>query len=209
MGAFRQDEAVVATQPHQTTLQPGDALLVVDVQRDFLPGGSLGVPAGDAVVPALNRYLALWRDHGLPVFATRDWHPPSHCSFRDEGGPWPPHCVAGTRGAEFGPGLDLPANVVVISKGDAADRDAYSGFQETALHERLRTAGVQRVFVGGLATDYCVFATVRDAAALGYAVRLLTDAVKAMDVHRGDGQRAQDEMVRLGAEPIRYEQLAR
>ncbi|MEW6681321.1 MAG: nicotinamidase [Nitrospirota bacterium] len=199
----------MATQPNQTTLQPGDALLVVDVQRDFLPGGSLAVPAGDAVIPTINRYAALWRDRGLPVFATRDWHPPSHCSFREQGGPWPRHCVAGTPGAEFGPGLDLPANVVVISKGDAADRDAYSGFQETSLHERLRAAGVRRVFVGGLATDYCVLATVRDARSLGYAVRLLTDAIKAVDVHAGDGQRAQEEMIRLGAEPVRWEQLAR
>jgi nicotinamidase/pyrazinamidase len=180
---------------------------VVDVQRDFLPGGSLAVSSGDTVIPALNRYLALWRDRGLPVFATRDWHSRSHCSFREQGGPWPPHCVAGTEGAEFPQGLDFPSNVVVISKGDAADRDAYSGFQATHLHERLREAGVRRVFVGGLATDYCVLATVRDAEALGYAVRLLTDAIKAVDVHPGDGQRAQDEMLSLGAEPIRYEQL--
>jgi nicotinamidase/pyrazinamidase len=199
--------AVVATQPNQTTIQPGDALLVVDVQRDFLPGGSLAVPSGDTVIPALNRYLALWRDRGLPVFATRDWHPRSHCSFREQGGPWPPHCVAGTEGAEFPQGLDFPSNVVVISKGDSADRDAYSGFQATHLYERLREADVRRLFVGGLATDYCVLATVRDAKALGYAVRLLTDAIKAVDVHPGDEQRAQDEMLRLGAEPIRCEQL--
>jgi len=99
--------------------------------------------------------------------------------------------------------------VVVISKGDAADRDAYSGFQETSLHQRLRAAGVKRVFVGGLATDYCVLATVRDARNLGYAVSLLMDAIEAVDVHPGDGQRAQDEMLRLGAEPIRYEQVVR
>jgi nicotinamidase/pyrazinamidase len=117
--------------------------------------------------------------------------------------------VAGTQGAEFAPGLDLPPDAAVISKGDAADRDAYSGFQETSLHDRLRAAGVQRVFVGGLATDYCVLATVRDARKLGYAVMLLTDAIKPVDVHPGDGQRARDEMVRLGAEPIRCEQLAR
>lgn len=208
VGVLRQDGAAVCAQPNPTTLQSGDALLVVDVQRDFLPGGSLAVPSGDAVVPALNRYLAAWRDRGLPVFATRDWHPPSHCSFRAQGGPWPPHCVAGTGGAEFAPSLDLPPHVVVISKGDAVDRDAYSGFQETSLHERLQAAGVKRVFVGGLATDYCVLSTVRDAAALGYAVVLLTDAIKAVDVHPGDGERARDEMIRLGAVPIRHEQLA-
>jgi nicotinamidase/pyrazinamidase len=199
----------VDVQPNRTIVLPGDGLLIVDVQRDFLPGGSLAVPLGDAVIPVLNRYLALWRERGLPVFATRDWHPPAHCSFREQGGPWPPHCVAGSHGAEFPSALDLPPTAVVISKGDAPDRDSYSGFQETALHERLRAAGVRRVFVGGLATDYCVLATVRDAAALGYAVRVLTDAVKAVDVHPGDGQRAQDEMARLGAEWVRYEQLGR
>ena len=198
----------MATHINQMTIQPGDALLVVDVQRDFLPGGSLAVPSGDAVIPALNRYLALWRTRRLPVFATRDWHPAHHASFREQGGPWPPHCVAGTPGAAFDPALDLPPDAVVISKGDAADRDAYSGFQGTTLHERLRAAGVRRVFVGGLATDYCVLATVRDAEALGYGVRLLTDAIKAVDVHPGDGRRAEEEMLRLGAEPVRYERIA-
>ncbi len=198
----------MATKLNPMKLQPGDALLVTDVQRDFLPGGRLAVPSGDAVIPVLNRYLALWRNRGLPVFAVRDWHPPGHCSFQEQGGPWPLHCVAGTPGAEFAPDLDLPPDAPVTSKGSVLDREAYSGFQETSLHERMRSAGVKRVFVGGLATDYCVLATVRDAVALGYAVGVLTDATKAVDVHPGDGQRALDEMVRLGAEPIRYEQLA-
>jgi nicotinamidase/pyrazinamidase len=116
--------------------------------------------------------------------------------------------VAGTRGAEFAPGLALPDDAVVISKGDSRDRDAYSGFDGTDLHERLQRAGVRRVFVGGLATDYCVAATVKDAVTLGYAVYVLADAIQAVDVHPGDGQRAEAEMAKAGAVQIRYEQIA-
>jgi nicotinamidase/pyrazinamidase len=192
----------------EPVVQTGDALVVVDVQNDFLPGGALAVAKGDAVVPALNRYLARWREKGLPVFATRDWHPADHCSFQERGGPWPAHCVAGTRGAEFAPGLVVPIDAVVISKGDARDRDAYSGFEGTDLHERLRRAGVRRVFVGGLATDYCVLATVKDAVRLGYTVFVLVDAIQAVDVHAGDGLRAEAEMAKAGAAPIRYEDIA-
>lgn len=191
----------------KTVIKPGDALVVVDVQNDFLPGGSLAVPQGDAVVPALNRYLAVWRDRGLPVFATRDWHPPDHCSFREQGGPWPPHCVAGTAGAAFAADLELPSDGVLISKGQQPDRDAYSGFEGTDLDAELRRAGVHRLFVGGLATDYCVLSTVRDARKLGYTVFLLTDAIRAVDVRPGDGRRAEAEMIKLGAVPIQYDQL--
>ena len=194
---------------HQRPLQPGDALLVVDVQDDFLPGGALGVPAGDEVVPVLNRYLAEWRARGLPVFATRDWHPPGHCSFRERGGPWPPHCVAETLGARFASALDLPPTTVVISKGTASDQDAYSGFQGTDLDDRLRRAGVRRAFVGGLATDYCVVSTVRDALARGYQTVVLTDAIRAVNVQPDDGRKAEEEMARLGAVLIRGEALAR
>jgi nicotinamidase/pyrazinamidase len=191
-------------------VQTGDALVVVDVQNDFLPGGALAVPQGAAVVPALNRYLAAWRARGLPVFATRDRHPAEHCSFHARGGPWPVHCVAGTPGADFAPGLDLPNDAVVVSKGESRDRDAYSGFDGTDLHERLQRAGIRRLFVGGLATDYCVLATVRDAVRLGYTVRVLADAIEAVDVHPGDGQRAEAEMAGagVGAVPIRYGQIA-
>src|SRR5690606_1829889 len=118
----------------------GDALVVVDVQNDFLPGGSLAVPDGAAVVPVLNAWLERFGALGLPVFATRCWHPPDHCSFRAQGGPWPPHCIAGTRGAEFAPDLALPPDAVVISKATRADRDAYSGFDGTDLGQRLGDA---------------------------------------------------------------------
>lgn len=191
----------------RTTLGSGDALIVVDVQNDFLPGGALGVPGGDQVVPVLNGYIERFRAAGLPVYATRDWHPPEHCSFKDQGGPWPPHCVAGTPGAAFAPGLELPEDAVVISKATEPEREAYSGFQGTDLAARLRAQGVTRVFVGGLATDYCVLNTVRDALAEGFAVWLLQDAVRAVNVHPGDGERALKEMRDRGAQVVRLEDL--
>ena len=188
--------------------QPGDALLVVDVQNDFLPGGSLAVPRGDEVVPVLNRYLQIFTAQNLPVYATRDWHPERHCSFRAQGGTWPPHCVAGTYGAEFAAALQLPPAAVIISKAAAAEQDAYSGFQGTDLDARLHAANIRRMFIGGLATDYCVLNTVRDALRLGYEVLLLADAIRAVDVQPGDGLRAEQEMVSLGAQRISMEGMA-
>ncbi|GIX26938.1 MAG: bifunctional pyrazinamidase/nicotinamidase [Burkholderiales bacterium] len=190
------------------TVSPGDALIVVDVQNDFLPGGALAVPQGDQVIEPLNRAAVLFEAKGLPVFATRDWHPENHCSFKAQGGPWPPHCVAGTRGAEFAPGLRLPASAVVISKATTPERDAYSGFQGTELAELLRRRGVKRVVVGGLATDYCVLNTVKDALTQGFQVLLLTDAIRAVDVKPGDGEAARTEMERAGAVPITVADLA-
>lgn len=190
------------------TVSSGDALIIVDVQNDFLPGGALAVPEGDRVIEPLNRAAALFEAKGLPVFATRDWHPENHCSFKAQGGPWPPHCVAGTRGAEFAPSLRLPASTVVISKATTPERDAYSGFQGTALAEELRRRGVKRVVVGGLATDYCVLNTVKDARAQGFQVLLLTDAIRAVDVKPGDGEVARAEMERGGAVPVTVADLA-
>lgn len=191
---------------HLHHLRRGDALLVVDVQNDFLPGGSLAVPDGDAVVPVLNDYLALFAAHQLPVFASRDWHPPDHCSFTAQGGPWPPHCVAGTPGAGFAPDLHLPATVTVISKAAESGADAYSAFAGTNLDASLRAAGVRRLFVGGLATDYCVLHTVEDALR-DYAVVLLTDAIRAVNMEAGDGERAIADMLRLGAIPASRERI--
>jgi nicotinamidase/pyrazinamidase len=193
-----------------TDLTPGtgDALIVVDVQNDFLPGGSLAVAQGDAVVPPLNRLMAAFDGAGLPVVATRDWHPEDHISFAAQGGPWPVHCVAGGPGAAFGPDLELPPGAVVVSKAERADRDAYSGFEGTGLGERLRGLEVQRVFVGGLATDYCVLNTVLDARRLGFEVVLLTDAVRAVDVAPEDGARAIAQMVEAGARPATSAEVA-
>lgn len=179
------------------------ALLIVDVQNDFLPGGSLAVPDGDEVVPVLNRYIALARARGVPVFASRDWHPGTHCSFHALGGPWPPHCVAGTAGAEFASGLELPQDAVVISKALRTDADAYSAFEGTDLGPRLRELNVKRVLVGGLATDYCVLNTVLDAIKSGFGVLLLKDAIRAVNVKAGDGERAELQMAGAGAIPIR------
>lgn len=178
---------------------PGDALLVVDVQNDFLPGGALGIAGGDRVVAPLNRLLAAWRARGLPVYLTRDWHPAGHCSFAARGGPWPEHCVAGTRGAEFSPQLDRAPGDVVISKATKLDRDAYSALDGTPLATELRRSGVRRIFIGGLATDYCVRATGRDARAAGLDVVVLTDAVCAVDVQPGDGASALAELAASGA----------
>lgn len=182
-----------------TPIRPGDALIVVDVQRDFLPGGALGVPAGDEVVPALNRAIAAFERAGLPVYYSRDWHTPDHCSFKAQGGPWPPHCIAGSEGAAFATALRVPDDAAVISKATTQAQDAYSAFQGTTLAQQLGTAGVRRVFVGGLATDYCVKATVLDARANGFQVELLGDAVRAVEVRPGDGERALQEMLKSGA----------
>lgn len=179
--------------------RPGDALLIVDVQNDFLPGGSLAVPHGDQVIAPLNRYIARYRAAQLPVFASRDWHPPDHCSFHAQGGPWPPHCVAGTEGARFAAVLELPASTQIVSKALRPERDAYSAFEDTDLDARLRQAGVRRLFVGGLATEYCVLNTAKDALRLGYAVTLLLDAIRAIDAKPGDGERAIEELQRRGA----------
>jgi len=176
---------------------PGDALVVVDVQRDFLAGGALPVPGGDAVLTALNRHLERWHAAGLPVFATRDWHPPDHCSFRAHGGRWPAHCIAGTEGAEFPAALHLPPDAIVVSKATRREREALSGFAGTELDAALRRARARRLFVAGLATDVCVLATVRDARAHGWPVVVLRDAVRALD--DAAGRRAEAEMVRLGA----------
>jgi len=188
--------------------KPGDALIVVDLQNDFLPGGSLAVPGGDAVIAPINRYAKLFSGRALPVFATRDWHPPDHCSFKARGGPWPPHCVAGTRGAEFPAALALPETAKVVSKAADRERDAYSGFQDTTLERQLRANGVTRVFVAGLATDYCVLATVKDARARGFEAVVLADAVRAVNVAPGDGERALGEMRALGARTAQMQDLA-
>lgn len=169
-------------------LNETDALLVVDVQRDFLPGGALAVPEGDEVVPVLSACAKEFARRGRPVFASRDWHPADHCSFKDHGGPWPPHCVADTPGAEIDRGLDLPGDATIISKGTTTDKDTYSAFEATDLETQLKELEVERLFVGGLATDYCVLNTALDALKHGFKVVLMTDAVRAID--DADGERA-------------------
>lgn len=174
----------------------GDALLIVDPQVDFCPGGALAVPEGNAIFPALNRASRI-----LPLtVASRDWHPAGHASFQAQGGPWPVHCQAGTPGAEFHPDLDADRIAHVFSKGTDPGQEAYSAFDGTGLAGWLREHGVRRLYVGGLATDYCVRASVLDARREGFDVVVLEDAIGAVDVAPGDGDRALAEMRAAGAE---------
>ena len=162
-----------------------DALLVVDVQHDFLPGGALAVPDGDEVVPVLAACIEAFVRLDRPVFASRDWHPPDHCSFQASGGPWPPHCIAGSPGATIDPALHLPASATIVNKATSADKDAYSAFEGTTLDNQLRDLGTKRVIIGGLATEYCVLSTPLDGLRLGHEVVLLTDAIRAIDQAEG------------------------
>jgi len=189
-------------------LVAGDALIVVDVQNDFLPGGSLAVPCSNKVIPALNRYVARFAKRHLPIYVTRDWHPADHCSFKTEGGQWPVHCVADSQGAQFASELVLPPWTVVISKGIRPDREACSGFEGTDLENRLRGHSIRRLFVAGLASDHCVLNTVQEALARGFSVLLLRDAICAMNVKPADGRNAKTEMVRLGARSIQLKNLS-
>ncbi|MEH6437406.1 isochorismatase family protein [Massilia sp. DD77] len=184
-------------------LGPADALLIVDLQRDFLPGGSLAVPHGDRVIAPINALIDLYRVRRLPVYASRDWHPHDHCSFAAQGGPWPPHCVAGSDGARFSEALRVPEDATVVSKADSADTDAYSAFSGTGLGDALRRRGVSRLAVCGLATDYCVLNTVLDGIEEGFEVLLVPEAISAVDVRAGDGDHAVARMLRRGAVPVR------
>lgn len=189
-------------------LKQGDALLVVDVQNDFLPGGALAVAGGDKIVPIVNSYIERFMRSHLPVFATRDWHPSHHRSFIAQGGPWPVHCVVDSKGAEFAPGLVLPETVPIVSKGDTIEAEGYSAFENPELERRLNKASIQRLFVCGIATDYCVLRTVRDALKLGYRVFLLQDALAAANVHPQDGVEAERMMADEGARLISLGELA-
>ena len=176
------------------------ALIVVDVQADFCPGGALAVRYGDQVVPRLNAIIRLFEGSGLPVFFTRDWHPPDHVSFRSQGGPWPSHCVQGSPGAKFHHGLHVPRGAEVISKGGSPSEEAYSGFQGTDLESKLRKLGADELLIGGLATDYCVKETALDALRAGFRVGVLKDCVRPVDAKPGDGAGALLEMQKAGAE---------
>jgi nicotinamidase/pyrazinamidase len=174
-------------------------LLIVDVQNDFCPGGALAVKNGDKVVPRLNKTIAAFTKASLPIFFTRDWHPPNHISFKEQGGIWPPHCVHGTTGADFHPDLFIPRGATIISKGDKPSKEAYSGFQGTDLDSRLKKAGVGEIFLGGLATDYCVRESCLDAIRAGFAVNVLRNCVKAVNLKPSDGARVLREMREAGA----------
>jgi nicotinamidase-related amidase len=181
-------------------LLPGDALIIVDVQNDFLPGGPVPVRRGDDVIGPLNRYAAEFSRRHLPVFVTRDWHPKDHCSFVGYGGRWPPHCLAGTPGADFVAELRLPHTVETVSKGTYHAEEGISAFDETNLINRLRMNGCRRLFIGGLATDYSVHDTAMDALRAGFDVVILQDAVKPIESRPGDEARALGDIVSLGGQ---------
>jgi len=182
------------------------ALVVVDVQKDFCPGGALAVREGDKVVPVLNKYIEKFRKAGAPIIFTRDWHPSSHSSFRDQGGPWPQHCIRNTQGAKFHPDLAKPRPEEIVSKADKKD-EAYSFFQGTELAGKLRQRGIRRLLVGGLATDYCVKETVLDGLKYGFEVYHLDDASRGVNVKPDDTERALQEMTAKGAKRITLQDL--
>jgi nicotinamidase/pyrazinamidase len=162
------------------------ALVVVDVQQDFCPGGSLAVKHGDEVVPKLNEVIEAFEKANLPIFFTRDWHPPNHCSFKSQGGIWPPHCVMGTTGAEFHHLLKVPPGSTIINKGSDPNHEAYSAFESTDLAEQLKRHHVKEFFIGGLTTDYCVKESSLDAIQYGFTVNVIKDCVKGVNLRRND-----------------------
>jgi len=188
------------------------ALLIVDVQNDFCPSGALAVPDGDRVVEPLGRAARIFADRGLPVLASRDWHPSRTSHFSGFGGIWPPHCIRGSRGAEFHPALSLPAETIVISKGCDPDGDDYSAFDGKSadgrtLQEILANEGIGHLYIGGLASDYCVRASALDALKAGFEVTVLSDAIAGVDVVPGDTEKALEEMERSGVRFCSVEEL--
>ena len=176
------------------------ALVLVDIQNDFCPGGALAVAEGDQIVEVVNRLMRMFP----LVISTQDWHPANHVSFKDQGGPWPPHCVQGTRGAELHPALETERLAHYFRKASSTDKDAYSEFEGVdengrTLDQVLKSKGVKRIYVAGLATDYCVLATVLDGLKNGYEVFAITDAMRAVNVNPDDGRKALEEMARNGA----------
>lgn len=174
-------------------------LLVVDPQLDFMPGGALPVPEGDTIIPVINRLIRLFRKEGSPVYISRDWHPQNHCSFVENGGQWPAHCIRGTRGAEFHPDLLIPERTTIIDKAVRKEPDAYSAFQDTGLSKILRDKGIVHVYTCGLATDVCVKSTVLDGIRAGFKMFFVSDASKAVELEPGDGDTAIQEMKDAGA----------
>ena len=175
------------------------ALVIVDLQIDFCPGGALPVLGGDLIVPVVNQLLGRFSKSDSPIFATRDWHPANHISFVPQGGIWPPHCVQETEGARFHPGLELPASTTIISKASQVDKDAYSGFEGTDLTRQLRELSVENIVICGLATDYCVKATALDGLAAGFAVEVMAAGIRGVEVEAGDSDKAIAEMAEKGA----------
>ncbi len=179
-------------------------LVIIDLQNDFLPGGALAVPNGNKIIPVLNEYISLYKNHHLPIIATRDWHPRITKHFKQYGGLWPPHCIQDTWGAQFHPDLHLPSDTIIISAGMSQEQDGYSGFEGVdhsgkPLINVLRERQISHLSIGGLATDYCVKTTALQAVKFGFKVDLLTDAIMGINIQPFDSQKAINEMVSQGA----------
>jgi nicotinamidase/pyrazinamidase len=190
------------------------ALIVIDVQNDFCPGGALAVPEGDKIIVSLNRYTQLFSERRLPIFATRDWHPSKTTHFKEFGGMWPSHCIQNTPGAQFHPALNLPHETIILSKGMDPNQDSYSAFQAYDSHRNelmkvLSAFHIAELFVGGLATDYCVKLTVLDALKNGFSVTLLMDAIQGVNLHPKDSEEAIQEMIKRGAKPATFEDVVK
>lgn len=193
-------------------IRANSALLVVDMQNDFLPGGALGVVEGDRIIPRVNDYVRLFEKHPHPLFFTRDWHPKETTHFKAQGGPWPPHCVQGTWGAAFHPDVRLPREAIILSKGMDPREDAYSAFQAQDeqgryLEELLREYSVEHVYICGLALDYCVKWSALHAAEKGFHLYPLIDATRAVNVEIHDAEKAIEEIVRAGGQLLTIEYL--
>jgi len=194
---------------------PTDALIVVDMQNDFMPGGALPVPNALSIIPVINEYIRVFEEAGALIVFTRDWHPLNHISFRSRGGPWPPHCVQNTPGAELHKDLRIPRSAIIISKAFKEDEEAYSGFKGVDLvsgkdmNTVLKERRVKRVFISGVATEYCVKATTLDAVDLGYQVFLLLDAIKGINQPPGSEEQAVNEMLSKGVVGLTLSDIAR
>lgn len=175
----------------EDALQSGDALVIVDVQNDFCPGGVLPIARGDEVVPVLNRWIAAALNRNIPIYASRDWHPFAHLSFREQGGLWPAHCLQDSNGARFHPALQLPDAVIKITKGVRFDQDQNSIFDATGLSSNLRQKNINRLWIGGLAEDVCVLASVLDARIEGFDVIVIRDGTRPVSTLGGDNARRQ------------------
>ena len=179
-----------------------DALIIADIQKDFLPGGALPVVEGDQIIPVLNEYAKFFKKVNAKIIASRDWHPANHISFTAQGGTWPPHCIQETEGAKFSPDLKLPEGTIIVSKATNPCKEAYSVFDGTGLGEQLKSQGVTRIFIGGLTTDYCVVNSVLDARKMGLDVAVLVDATRGINVHPGDAEKALETMSKNGASQL-------
>lgn len=176
-----------------------DVLIITDVQNDFLPGGTLSIKESDKIIPILNEYIEIFKNFSSQIIAARDWHPANHLSFINHGGLWPTHCVQNTEGAKFNSKLKLPENTKIVSKATNPEKEAYSVFDETGLLQQLKSEDTHNIFIGGLATDYCIVNSVLDALAADFSVGVLADATCAINLNPDDEEKAFEKMIQNGA----------